>query len=193
MFWNFWFLVILFNFSWHPLLKNFMIFPSVDDLSFTFGKWCLQVLGINSKSRLALGIVGFFLLYIWSGILSYLISASFFRLFTWYFYSSSLLKLTGDLPEFFSLFPKCVQPGIQVLLFLWPFHHFYCLSTNFLPMDLLLTVPLCKAMTSVLCGSRGKSHIYFYIHRLGISIQSSEALDQALFLFSLPGISPLDY
>lgn len=128
MFWNFWFLVILFNFSRHLLLKNFIIFPSVDDLSFTFGKWCLQVLGINSKSRLVLGIVGFFLLYIWSGILSYLLSASFFRLFTWYSYSSSLLKLTGDLPEFSSLPKVCSawDPGLALFMtfpsFLLPFY-----------------------------------------------------------------------
>lgn len=151
-------------------------------------------MGINSKWRLGLGIVGFFLLYIWSGILSYLLSASFFRLFTSYFYSSSLqssqvIFLNSSLSSQ-SVFSLGSRSG--------SFYAFSIIFTAFLPSSSpltssMLTMLLCNTITSVLCGSWGKSHIYFYIHRLCISIQNSEALDQALFLFSLPGISPLDY
>lgn len=150
-------------------------------------------MGINSKWRLGLGIVGFFLLYIWSGILSHLLSASFFRLFTWYFYSSlqsSQVIFLNSPPSSQSVFSLGSRSG-----------SFYALSivfTAFLPSSSpltssMLTVLLCNTIASVLCGSWCKSHIYFYIHCLCISIQNSEASDQALFLFSLPGISPLDY
>lgn len=87
----------------------------------------LICMGINSKWRLGLCIVGFFLPYIWSRILSYLLLGSFFRLFTWYFLFFFLPKLTCDLSQFPSIFPNCVKPGIQVWFFLCSFHHFLLL------------------------------------------------------------------
>ena len=111
-------------------------------------------MGINSKWRLGLGIVGFFLLCIWSGILSYLLSASFFRLFTWYFYSSSLQSsqviFLNSPPSSQSVFSLGSRSG-----------SFYALSiifTAFLPSSSpltssMLTVLLCNTIVSVLCGS----------------------------------------